>query len=90
MKAVWKYDIKISDEFVIELPRGAEILTCSTQGIKPVFWALGDTDNHVEKSVYHFRLCGTDHPIEQRSLKYIDTFFVEDLVFHLFLIGVDL
>ena len=83
MKRVYKYDIDVLDNFVLELPEDAQILTVQMQYGSPVIWALIDDDKPLKER--KFRLAGTGHPIEE-NVKYIGTFQLMDgaLVFHLF------
>jgi hypothetical protein len=85
MKRIYKYPIPITDEFTLELPIGAEILTFQTQHNKPHIWALIDPEREFE--TVGFRLFGTGHPVEDAdTLKYIGTTQTEGglLVWHLF------
>ncbi len=83
--AVWKFEIPIQDEFVIEMPAAVPLHFATQHGI-PTLWALVDP-NAVAYPVT-FRLAGTGHPIlaPRECLRYIGTCFLNDgaLVFHLF------
>lgn len=65
MKRIFKYAIPIADEFELELPKGAEILTFQIQYEQPVIWAIVDPD--AEKEKRHFNLYGTGHPMKEYS-----------------------
>jgi len=85
MKRIYKYPIPITDEFTLELPEGALILTFQTQHNKPYIWALISPDAELETA--GFRLFETGHPVEDAdTLEYIGTTQTEggDLVWHLF------
>lgn len=86
MKTIYKFRIpKITDDFGIEMPFGAKILTVQTQHELPCIWAIVDTENGNE--MRNFKLYGTGHPIETSLFHtYIGTFQLRggDLVFHLF------
>lgn len=85
MKAVYKYEIPIEDEFTLVLPKGARLLCIQAQRDTPCLWALVDT--LVVREARHFRLAGTGHPIENpESLSFIDTFQMHGgaSVFHVF------
>jgi hypothetical protein len=59
MKTIWKYETPLEDEFVITMPKGAEIL-CIQQDqktFKPCIWAMVETENVPEKRF--FELFGT-------------------------------
>lgn len=84
MKAVWKYDVPIDDDFTLRMPEGAKILSGAVQRGSPVIWALVDTQaSDVSR---HFILRGTGHSIVDEKLTFIASFFLRDgaLIFHLF------
>jgi hypothetical protein len=86
--AVWKYEFPMVDEFTMELPEDAQILTVQVQpaagGVR--LWALVNAEHPMRPR--HFRLAGTGHPIESEmhELRFIGSFQLDDgaLVFHLF------
>jgi hypothetical protein len=84
MITVFKYPVKVSDEFDLALPADAHILTVQVQHGTPCMWALVDTEKPLETR--HFRLAGTGHPIAQDISRYLGTFQVDggNLIFHLF------
>lgn len=85
-KRIWKYEIN-PNKVIVEMPKGAEILTIQTQNETPCIWALVNPEN--EKELRHFEVFGTgqnvycDMGVER---KYINTFQLDNgsLVFHLF------
>lgn len=84
-KTIWKFAFQISDEIIIDMPKGAEILTLQTQHGIAFLWAL--VDPNAEKERRFFDLYGTGHPIDMSIDRYyVGTFQVAggDLVFHLF------
>jgi len=85
MRTVHKYPVKLTDNFEIELPKGAQILTVQEQYDFPQLWALVNP-NENKKQKRKFRLAGTGHQIKETNLEYINSFQLEDgsLVFHLF------
>lgn len=85
IKVVWKFEFEIIDKFEISMPRDCEILTVQVQNGTPCIWALVNPDVVQEKRV--FRLAGTGHDIHYDmgvDYKYIGTFQLDVLVFHLF------
>jgi hypothetical protein len=85
MKRVYKYPIPTTDEFTLELPEGAKILTFQTQNETPCIWALVDPMRQLE--TVGFRLFGTGHPVENAdTIEYIGTAQMAGgrLVWHLF------
>jgi len=84
MKTIWKYELPIKDNFIIEIPVDAEILSIQTQENTPCLWALVESDNL--RSIRKFKMYGTGHPISDTiKQKYIGTFQVKfRFVFHVF------
>jgi len=87
MRKIFKYEIPIEDEFELELPKGAQVLTFQIQYGKPVIWAIIDPEEDIFEKI-NFRLFGTGHIIEKNiiPLSYIGTVQMADgqLVWHLF------
>jgi hypothetical protein len=86
MKAIWKYNVALTDEFTVTMPVGASsILSVQVQDGQPRMWALVSPD--AAPRPRHFRLAGTGHPIDtEKELRFIGTIQLNDgaLVFHLF------
>ena len=85
-KQIWKFEIN-PNKVIVEMPKGAEILTIQTQNGTPCIWALVNPESEKEKR--HFEVYGTGHNIHYDMgivRKYINTFQLEGglLVFHLF------
>ena len=81
MQVIWKYRVGVPD-FAWNMPIGTEILTVDTQNELPVMWALVNPDAPMELRAFISIPTGKtfDGPLK----KYIGTFFVDGLVFHLF------
>lgn len=83
---VWKFPIDMVDEFAIDMPEGARILTVQIQRQQPCLWVLCDPSKPIETRV--FRLAGTGHALgwPLGLLAYVGTFQVAggSLVFHVF------
>lgn len=79
MKRVYKYEFPFGDYFELELPIGAEVLTCSKINGQWFLWALIIPDSHYPTQLRSFRLSGTGHNIEDENSKlqyeYITTQF---------------
>ena len=89
-RTVFKYPIPIpiEDTFTLDLPVGAEVLTCADQvrhatNVNLMLWALVDPDAPTEPRT--FRLAGTGHRIDGEA-RYIATALLMGgaLVLHLF------
>jgi hypothetical protein len=85
-KTIWKFEIG-TNKIIIEMPKGAEILTIQTQYNVPCIWAM--VDPNAEKELRHFEIFETGHEIYFDmgvERKYINSFQLlgGDLVFHVF------
>jgi len=82
---IWKYELKLENLEIIEMPKGAEILAVQVQGMSPCIWAL--VDPSAEKEKRSFEIFGTGFEIPDNvERKFIGTFQLSPhrLVFHLF------
>jgi hypothetical protein len=82
-KVIWKYEIPLKDDFIIEMPKGAHILKVAIQGRNTAMWAV--VDPAAEKEKREFFQVGTGD-LFTRPGRYIDTYslFDGDYIFHLF------
>jgi hypothetical protein len=84
MRTIWKFKlIEGVDRFVMEMPKGARILSLQTQNGESCFWAM-IPDTEAGWETRKFVLYGTGHPITEDNLQYIGTFQQPPYVFHLF------
>lgn len=74
----------IEDGFIIEMPKGAQILTVQTQDGQGCIWAIVNPNE--ERQNRYFRLFGTGHPFDLLDYQHIGTFQMRNgaLVWHLF------
>ena len=83
---IWKYEIEIRDNHVIDIPAHGEILHLGVQNEQVYIWVKVNPYNKGVKRT--FRVCGTGHPIEEReyeTLSHIGTFqFNNGFVGHVF------
>lgn len=83
MITVHKYSVPFDDNFSINMPTGAEVLTFQLQGGGACVWAKVDTN--APKTARNFRLAGTGHPLPiDKDMKYVGTVQLNFLVLHLF------
>lgn len=87
MNAIWKFPFEITDDFEIEMPEEAKLLTVATQGDVPCLWAMVDPE--APKEMRKFYLAGTGHPLHNEYMNdnsYVGSFQMKGgaLVFHLF------
>ena len=83
-KTIWKYPIPIADEFTLEMPESATVLTVQIQYREPQLWAL--VDPKAPKVMRSFCIRGTGHEFNDEEGRYIGTYQQWDgrLVLHLF------
>lgn len=82
MTTIWKFPVEVTDAFSVKMPEGARILSVQVQGRRPVMWAVVDPGSPLHAR--RFRLYGTGHPTAIEQDRFIGTFQLEALVFHLF------
>lgn len=84
MKTIYKYPVPLTDDFTLDLPKGAKVLTVQMQHGEPQLWVLVDPENYTVKR--SFRLVGTGHSVPTVGIWYINTFQLDNgsVVFHLF------
>lgn len=85
METIWKYQLDVCSDQLVQLPTGAEILTAQVQHGTVQMWACVDPDSPLE--THHIRIHGTGHCVlNHDKLKYISTFQLQNgnLVFHVF------
>ena len=85
MRSVWKYAVE-PDEFVVEMPTGAVVLSVEAQYGLVSMWALVNPEAPLCSR--RFVTVGTGHPLpdEIDSFRFVGTFQMRggSLVFHLF------
>ncbi len=88
---IWKYELRIDDYQIIDLPLNSEILKFDMQGDVPCIWVMLPDPNseHYEVESRKFRIFGTGHigiKEEMNKENYIGTAMHRQggLVWHLF------
>ncbi len=83
MKTIYKYVIEVEDEQEVNLPLGAMVLSAAFQGKNLCMWVLADKDQDfsTNQTVY---VHGTGHNIIEENSRFINTVFIDSLVFHVF------
>lgn len=80
---IFKYEIPVSSNVEVVMPRGAKVLKVDNQRGQICLWALVNTDQPPEKR--YLTVVGTGREIHLLStLTYIDTVVVEPFVWHVF------
>jgi len=85
MKTIWKYELEITDEQEIKVPKGAKFLSVDFQGNSGCLWAL--VDSRKPKVTRTIAIKGTGNPIDPyEDLSFIGTFQMRkgSLVWHVF------
>lgn len=88
MKSVYKYILDTrTDNPIINLPIGTEILYAREQYDNVCVWALVDKNEGLTYPVM-FRVAGTGHPIDDDISKYIGSAHLDggSLIIHVFLL----
>lgn len=83
MKTVFKYPLEVADTISVSLPVGAKPLRFDFQGYQLCLWALVDRDATLVKPFF-FRMAGTGHDLKNPEMEYVNTAFIDNLVFHFF------
>ena len=79
MKQIWKYTV----DNIIEIPKGAEVLTVQIQNaFNPCIWVKVNPENELEKR--QFAVIGTGQSFDDTNYKYIGTYQDAPFVWHLF------
>ena len=84
---IYKYEVKIEDQFEIKMPKDADIFDVQMQSEVPCMWAMVDTE--AEIVTRRFRIIGTGNSIPEfdhvSRYEYIGTFqqYNGSLVWHL-------
>lgn len=86
-KTIWKFELEVTDNQVIEMPIGSELLTVQVQNGKPCLWALVNPTKNKEKRF--IEMFGTGHEIHYDmgiSRNYLGTLQFHDglLIVHVF------
>lgn len=81
-QTIWKYPFQIDDEFEIEMPEGAQVLTAQVQGSTPCLWVLVNPE--APKTKRKFFVYGTGHEIIEEGIAYIGSIQMNGFVWHVF------
>jgi hypothetical protein len=83
-RAIWKYQIEVTDRQSVEMPSGAMPLFVGVQGGDVCLWA--EVDPEVGKQPRTILVFGTGHPMPDDPGSYIGTFMLHGgaLVFHVY------
>ncbi len=82
---VWKYDLRVEDELLVEMPRGAELLHVGNQSgeiDRFTVWARVTPPPGNANAARRLLVRGTGHPVGDEP--YVGTTFGGPLVWHIF------
>lgn len=83
---VWKFQLRLGDQDIISMPKGARLLHVAMQHHSLCVWALVDPVAPLVRR--GFRIAGTGHPIDGNDCKnHVSTVFDGPFVWHVFDIG---
>ena len=89
MKTIYKYQLLITDEQIIQTYEGAKPLCVKLQNGVPCLWCLVETEANPD--IMTIRCAGTGHDLGVKrydDVEYIDTILIcgDSLVFHFFVL----
>jgi len=84
-KVIYKYELEISNDQEVHLPKGYEILTVQEQKGIACMWVLHD-DTTTRDDMTVITIYGTGHKVPDNPGTYVGTFQIHNgqLVFHVF------
>lgn len=82
-RMIFKYPIESCIGSIISMPKDAKILTLKIQNGKPCIWVEFDVENknNLEERSFFLAMTGQEFGV---YMTYIDTFFQDELVLHLY------
>lgn len=83
-RAIWKFQVEISDSQAIDMPKGSRLLSCQPQNGRLCLWATVDPE--APKVPRLIIIKGTGHPIDDLPMTFVDTAVCNggSLVWHVF------
>lgn len=82
MKKIYKYELDIRGEQVVQMPHNPEILSVQMQGEVICVWALVNTTYN--DTAYIFEIFGTGDTIDNFIREYVGTVQDRSMVWHVF------
>ncbi len=90
MKRIFKYQLKLTDEQELKLPKSASILSVINQNGVPTVYVLID-DEEKETFTWNFYIVGTGNPADHidyhssfKILHFLNTIQIDPFVWHIF------
>ena len=85
MKTIWKFELTTTDEQVVTMPAGADILSAQVQHGTICLWALVD-DSQSTSEQRRINIYGTGHAVGHAIGRFVGTVMLDDgnIVLHVF------
>jgi len=84
LNSIWKFELKVADEQLVEMPAGSLLLDVQVQNGVPCVWARVDPEQPKvqRKLITH----GTGHPVPDTTGDHVGSYQLQggSLVFHVF------
>ena len=85
MHVIYGYSFEVADVVLIDMPKGAKVLSVDVQpDMGPCVWAIVDDEVGQETRVFHVRGTGQHLGPEEAQEEFIGTFRVLPSTWHLF------
>lgn len=82
-ESIWKYELPIEDQFVLQLPVDSKVLSLQMQNGIPCIWVRVNT-KAIGTLPQYFHWFGTGQPLNSGAVNFIGTIQMDTMVFHLF------
>jgi hypothetical protein len=82
MRVIRKYHIESMMDPIVLMPRGAKILKLANKKLKPIIWAMVDTEKPIVKRL--IRTFNTEEELPEEPGQYLGTVELLGYVFHCF------
>ena len=82
---VWKYELQLTDTQLVDMPKGAELLSVANHRGVLCLWAKVDADQEMETR--YIEIIGTGNPMPQDmggDRRFIGTAVIDPFVWHVF------
>lgn len=82
-QTIWKFPFEVADQFVVSMPKGAQVIHVGLQGAHACMWAIvNPKEPKVDRK---FRVVGTGNPSDNLyAQRHRGTWFDGPFVWHLF------
>ncbi len=84
MSVIWKYNLRVADDQIVEMPSGARMIAVQEQLGSIALWAWCDPDALPEARFIEIHGTGNRIPKQAGTLVHIGTTQVDGFVWHVF------